>query len=96
MNVNEACQILNVSMNTSKEELKTIYKQLVLKYHPDRNNGDSSKFIKIHEAYELLLPLVGIKKHTGSLNPIPTIIIDFGNFRGNTTYTPSSWSFNFG
>ncbi|MBM4284997.1 MAG: molecular chaperone DnaJ [Deltaproteobacteria bacterium] len=50
-------QILGVSRNASAEEIKKQYRQLALKYHPDRNPGDKSaeeKFKEAAEAYEVL------------------------------------------
>jgi molecular chaperone DnaJ len=50
-------EILNVNRNASDDELKTSYRQLALKYHPDRNPNDKSaeeKFKEAAEAYEVL------------------------------------------
>uniref|UniRef100_A0A6C0K080 J domain-containing protein n=1 Tax=viral metagenome TaxID=1070528 RepID=A0A6C0K080_9ZZZZ len=49
--------ILGVSENANVDEIKKAYRQLSLKYHPDRNQGDVEKtktFQKINEAYETL------------------------------------------
>lgn len=48
--------ILGVSKNSSKEEIKKAYKSLAKKYHPDVNkdHGDGEKFKKISEAYAVL------------------------------------------
>lgn len=49
--------ILGVSENATADEIKKAYRQLSLKYHPDRNQGDVEKtklFQKINEAYETL------------------------------------------
>ena len=49
--------VLGVSENAGVDEIKKAYRQLSLKYHPDRNNGDIEKvkiFQKINEAYETL------------------------------------------
>ncbi|CAK9440111.1 uncharacterized protein LODBEIA_P42110 [Lodderomyces beijingensis] len=50
-------QILGVSKSASDKEIKQAYRQLTLKYHPDKNPGDEEahdKFIEIGEAYEVL------------------------------------------
>ena len=49
--------ILEVKEDSSKPEIKSAYRKLSLKYHPDRNGGNSefnSKFQKISEAYDTL------------------------------------------
>lgn len=49
--------VLGVSKDASKEEIKKAYRKQALKYHPDRNQGDSSseeKFKEAAEAYEVL------------------------------------------
>jgi molecular chaperone DnaJ len=48
--------ILSVSRNASKEEIKKAYRKLALEHHPDRNKsaGANEKFKEINEAYEIL------------------------------------------
>jgi len=63
-------QILGIDINSSAAEIKTAYRKLAMKYHPDRNAGNpefAEKFRVIKEAYDKL-----------SAAPIPK-----PNFNGN-------------
>jgi molecular chaperone DnaJ len=50
-------EILGVPRNAAGDEIKKAYRQLALKYHPDRNQGDADaeeKFKEASEAYSVL------------------------------------------
>ncbi|SNB79025.1 molecular chaperone DnaJ [Arboricoccus pini] len=50
-------EVLGVSRQCGEGELKKVYRQLAMKWHPDRNPGDATaetKFKEISEAYEVL------------------------------------------
>jgi curved DNA-binding protein len=50
-------QILGVSRQAKKSEIKKAYRKLAQKYHPDKNPGDKAaeeQFKRINEAYEVL------------------------------------------
>ena len=38
---------LDLTPNATLLDIKKSYKRLCLKYHPDKNNGNSTKFLKI-------------------------------------------------
>lgn len=61
MNLQEARNILGVSPDASKDDIKKAYRSMAMKWHPDRQTGEekkkeaSEKFAKISTAHEILL-----------------------------------------
>ena len=56
--LSECYRILELTPQATLEEIKSAYRQLVKRYHPDRNPGDrqaAERFIQINQAYETLL-----------------------------------------
>lgn len=47
-------EILGVERNASQEDIKKSFRKLANKFHPDKPTGDTEKFKKINEAYEVL------------------------------------------
>jgi molecular chaperone DnaJ len=57
MNKNDYYSVLGVDRNADAEALKKAYRAMALKYHPDRNQGDSeaeARFKEAAEAYSVL------------------------------------------
>ena len=48
-------EVLGVNKNASKDDIKSAYRKLAKKYHPDnKETGDEVKFKEIQEAYDIL------------------------------------------
>ena len=58
MQAKDYYQILGVGRDASPEDIKKAFRQLALRYHPDRNPGNTKeaegRFKEINEAYEVL------------------------------------------
>lgn len=51
-------EILGVPRNADAKDIKKAYYKLAQKYHPDKNNGDKTKFQEVSEAYEVYWRIV--------------------------------------
>ena len=47
-------ELLGISKDASADEIKKAFRKLAVKYHPDKEGGDETKFKEINEAYEVL------------------------------------------
>jgi len=57
-NIKDYYYILGLNKNATKDEIKTAYRKLSMKFHPDQNQGDKffeERFKDLHEAYETLV-----------------------------------------
>jgi curved DNA-binding protein len=52
--MNDLYQTLGVDPGASQDEIKSAYRKLAMKHHPDRMGGDDTKFKEIQNAYGIL------------------------------------------
>ena len=47
-------QILGIERGANPDEVKKAFRKLAHKYHPDKKDGDETKFKEVSEAYSIL------------------------------------------
>ena len=60
-------QILGISQNATADEIRSAYKHMAKKHHPDMG-GDSESFIRVQEAYETLSNMSKRQAYDSQLN----------------------------
>jgi DnaJ-class molecular chaperone len=87
-------EVLGVNKNATKDEIKSAYRKMALKYHPDRNKESDAeeKFKEINEAYEVLSN--DQKKSAYDQYGHAAFDPSSGGFGGHT-YTQQNGPFNF-
>lgn len=63
-----AAAILGVSPTCSAQELKQAYRRAALETHPDRNNGDASRWARVGPAYQALQGQDEVKQGAPSIS----------------------------
>ncbi|HZM52268.1 MAG TPA: DnaJ domain-containing protein, partial [Vicinamibacteria bacterium] len=87
-------EILGVARNASDAEIKSAYRKLALKHHPDRNPGNKEaedRFKEAAEAYSVLCDAQKRQRYDayghaglgGAAGFDPTIFSDFGDILGD-------------
>jgi DnaJ-class molecular chaperone len=61
-------ETLGIEENSSPREIKNAYRRLSLRYHPDKNSGNSEYFLKIKEAYDILSDISKKQKYDARLS----------------------------
>ncbi|MEJ7739164.1 MAG: DnaJ domain-containing protein [Chitinophagaceae bacterium] len=57
MRVKDYYKILNLPLTATQQDIKKAYRQLAMKYHPDKNAGNDlakAHFLEVKEAYQVL------------------------------------------
>lgn len=90
-------EILGVTRSASEAELKSAYRKLALKWHPDRNKeaGAETKFKEINEAYEVL----SNREKRGKYDQFGHAAFDpsagFAGSRGGETYRQGPFTYTY-
>lgn len=67
--MNDPFSILGISSNASEDEIKSAYRKLAKKYHPDLNGGSADSEAKMKQINEAYSEALKIKRSGGTYNP---------------------------
>ena len=83
MNYDNYYNILNLSKNANINDIKKAYRQLSIKFHPDKNNtNDSEQFNKLNDAYSKLLDKYSNDKYSNEVTK-SELVNSFANNANN-------------
>jgi len=63
--------ILEIKSSATHDEIKDSFRKLARRWHPDREDGDETKFKEINEAHQHLSDPVKRRTYDVSLRPLP-------------------------
>jgi DnaJ-class molecular chaperone len=97
--------ILGVDKRATEDEIRTAYKRMAKKFHPDTPSGSEEIFKKVNEAYEVLSDTykrkqydrrTALKTHISSFTQFDAHgFKNFGSFFQNSSDNPSAFFSNF-
>ena len=93
-------EVLGLTKNATQSEIKSAYRKLAVKYHPDKNPGNKAaeeKFKKITAAYDVLSDETKRRQYDsyGSTDDYTTSSNPYGSYSwGNTSTWQGQWSRN--
>lgn len=95
--VQDYYRMIGVSPNATEEEIKSVYRKLAKKYHPDTHTGDpecEKRFREINEAYGILGDAGKRKQYDVQRKQAETNIYGEGKIRGEETQSTASMDFS--
>lgn len=68
-------QVLEISINASRDDVKRAFHRLAHRYHPDKLGGDAEKFKKISAAYALLKERAPVPTQASAPRSPDTVVV---------------------
>ncbi len=90
-------EVLGVSRTASASDIKSAYRKLALKWHPDKNKeiGAEAKFKEINQAYEVLSDEEKRKRYDQFGHAAFDPSAGFGGFGGGQTYRQGPFQYTY-